>query len=611
MRKLSVLPRMKFNNWRLPLETFGIATLAGSAVLFVTISWRKWPDPLIDFGEQLYSAWRLSEGAVLYRDVELLYGPFSEYFNAVIFRIFGPGLIVLAIVNLLVFAGISSSIYILFRRTWGILAAWLSTLIFISVFGLSQFVDAGNYNYAGPYSHETIHGVLVCLLLCFALVRWVENAKGRTGFLAGSLFGLTIILKPEFIVAAALATSIAIAVVWRCEGAPRTVALTGWATGVVLPTALFSCYFAQFMPWTQAFSASSRAWLNALDTSLTTDPLQTRLLGFDRPWVNLIDHATATSLAALVILAIAFMVWLANREQKRWRFLIAAGAMMLGLAWLACRVINWIEIGRCFFGLALIYATVSVFFFFSGSREQQDVGKFLARILIAVVAIALMARMMLNGRIYHYGYYQAALAGVLVPAVMVAELPSWLRANAAGYAFAAVATLVLILPGVVNLAHRSERGWALKTQAVGDGRDRFYCFPRQMDSIGEVVGAVTQALREKGENKSLTVLPEGEFINYLARLPNPLPHAFFYAGAISNGREAQLVNELEGKPPYWIVIISRDLFGYGIERYGEKTGSGQEILHWVGQNYKQVASIGGDPLDYRERGAIILRKYAR
>jgi len=105
MRKLSVLPRMKFNNWRLPLETSGIATLAGSAVLFVTISWRKWPDPLIDFGEQLYSAWRLSEGAVLYRDVELLYGPFSEYLNAVIFRIFGPGLIVLAIVNLLVFAG--------------------------------------------------------------------------------------------------------------------------------------------------------------------------------------------------------------------------------------------------------------------------------------------------------------------------------------------------------------------------------------------------------------------------------------------------------------------------------------------------------------------------
>jgi hypothetical protein len=59
------------------------------------------------------------------------------------------------------------------------------------------------------------------------------------------------------------------------------------------------------------------------------------------------------------------------------------------------------------------------------------------------------------------------------------------------------------------------------------------------------------------------------------------------------------------------VIISRDLIGYGIERYGEKSGSGEEILRWVEQNYKQVGSIGGDPLDYRERGAIILRKYSR
>src|SRR5919109_2877702 len=126
---------MRFKNWRVPLEILGVATLAASAVFFVSISWRKWPEPLIDFGEQLYCAWRLSEGAVLYRDVELLYGPFSQYFNAAIFRIFGPGLIVLAIANLVIFAGIASGIYILFRSTWSILAAWFSTLIFIAVFG--------------------------------------------------------------------------------------------------------------------------------------------------------------------------------------------------------------------------------------------------------------------------------------------------------------------------------------------------------------------------------------------------------------------------------------------------------------------------------------------
>ena len=75
--------------------------------------------------------------------------------------------------------------------------------------------------------------------------------------------------------------------------------------------------------------------------------------------------------------------------------------------------------------------------------------------------------------------------------------------------------------------------------------------------------------------------------------------------------ESELVDDLKKQSPYWIVIISRDLIGWGIERYGEKPESGQEILEWVRQNYKQVASIGGDPLDYRERGATIFRKYSQ
>ena len=132
-----------------------------------------------------------------------------------------------------------------------------------------------------------------------------------------------------------------------------------------------------------------------------------------------------------------------------------------------------------------------------------------------------------------------------------------------------------------------------------------------MDPIGEIISAVTDVLREKGEGQTLTVLPEGEFINYLARLRNPLPHACFYIGAMETATDAEMVADLQARSPYWIVIISRDLIGWGIERYGEKPGSGEEILHWVEQNYKQVVSIGGDPLDYRERGAIVLRRYSR
>ncbi|MEY2542729.1 MAG: hypothetical protein QOE81_190 [Verrucomicrobiota bacterium] len=600
------------NAWRARLEIAGLTALAGAAVFFVATSWRKWPDPLMDFGQTLYNAWQLSEGAVLYRDVGCLYGPLSQYFNAGIFRIFGPGLIVLAIANLTVFAAISISIYILFRRAWGVLAAWLSTLIFISVFGFSQFVDAGNYNYAAPYANETIHGMLICVLLCRGLCGWVGKPSAARSFLCGLLLGATIVLKPEFILAAVVITSLAALIRWRSHGLPPTVASSCWAIAVLLPSALFTIYFAQFLPWSRAISASSQAWFNVFNSSFNRSPLAIRLLGLDHPWFHLVEGLLATALAGAVILALVGTMLLIERKLPNWLRLSSAMILVLIFGWLGCFVINWIEVGRCLFGLALIYFLVSIGFFLrNGKRSAPDFGVRILRLLIAGLAVGLMARMFLNPRIYHYGYYQAAMAALLVPSFMIGELAAWLEGGWRVQAVAIAATFALVLPGIAQLATRSEHAWALKTEAVAEGRDLFYCFPAEMDSIGDVVKTVVAVLREKAGGETLTVLPEGESINYFTRLRNPVPHACFYKGAMETQTEAELVTDLQQQSPYWIVIISRDLIGWGIERYGEKGGSGEEVLRWVEQNYKQVASLGGDPLDYRERGAIVLRKYSR
>src|SRR5262245_9777594 len=54
------------------------------------LTWRKWPDLLVDFGEQLYLPWRISAGDVLYRDVMYLTGgPVSQYYHAALFKLFG------------------------------------------------------------------------------------------------------------------------------------------------------------------------------------------------------------------------------------------------------------------------------------------------------------------------------------------------------------------------------------------------------------------------------------------------------------------------------------------------------------------------------------------
>lgn len=597
--------------WRTVLEIAGAVSLASAAAFFIGTSWRRWPDPLIDFGQELYNAWQLSTGAVLYRDVGCIYGPVSEYFNAGIFWIFGPGLIIIALANLAIFCAIAAAIYFLFRKSWGALAAWLSTLIFIAVFGFSQFVDAGNYNYGAPYAHETTHGVLICLLLCLALSYSIEKPSSSRDFGCGLLLGATIILKPEFILAGIILTGVAAVVRWRTDRLPGITGFGLWSIGAILPTVLFTIYFANFLPLNRAFLVSSQAWLSVFNRAHSGSPLAIRLIGLDHPWSHLLEGITATALASGVILALAGAIFVVNGTGFRWLRLSVAIFVILIFVWLALYLINWIEIGRCLFGLTVIYLCISFGYVLrDADKSNSDFGALTLRLLIAGLAIALMARMFLNPRIYHYGYYQAAIAALLPPAVMIGELPGRVRKGAAGSIVAAIATIALIVPGITKLAIRSERAWALKTSVIGTGRDLFYAFPSGMDSIGKVVNTVITVLREKGGGETLTVFPEGESINYFTRLRNPVSHACFYKGAMETETESELVEDLKKQSPYWVVIISRDLIGWGIERYGEKPGSGEQVLEWVRQNYKQVGSIGGDPLDYRERGATILRKYS-
>jgi hypothetical protein len=74
-------------------------------------SWRKWPDLLVDFGQQLYIPWQLANGQHLYTDIAFLHGLFSQHFNAIWFRLFGPSLTVLIYVNLGILAGTTAIIY--------------------------------------------------------------------------------------------------------------------------------------------------------------------------------------------------------------------------------------------------------------------------------------------------------------------------------------------------------------------------------------------------------------------------------------------------------------------------------------------------------------------
>ena len=122
-----------------------IVVLLGSAGIFmVSISWLKWPNLLIDFGEQVYVPWQLSQGKMLYRDIVYLYGSFSSYMHAFLFRVFGESIVVLALFNILVVSVLTWLIYDLFLQLSDQLTATVCSLAFILLFAFGQYGSSGN-----------------------------------------------------------------------------------------------------------------------------------------------------------------------------------------------------------------------------------------------------------------------------------------------------------------------------------------------------------------------------------------------------------------------------------------------------------------------------------
>jgi hypothetical protein len=101
-------------------------------------------------------------------------------------------------------------------------------------------------------------------------------------------------------------------------------------------------------------------------------------------------------------------------------------------------------------------------------------------------------------------------------------------------------------------------------------------------------------------------------LNYLTRMPSPVPPFFLFSFATRGDAEAELVRRLEERPPDGVVALSRDLREYGISRYGEREGQGKLLLEWIDRHYALVASAenrhpfdspAGDLWVFRRQGA--------
>jgi len=572
-------------------------------------SWRAWPDVLVDFGRELYVPWQLAEGKVLYVDIAYLNGPLSPYLNALWFRIFGVSILTLALCNIFLLAVLVGFVFHLFNRISGRLAASCACLTLVTVFAFGQLISVGNYNFVCPYSHELTHG----LILCTAAITCLSTYHRRRRLLwvagAGLALGLTFLTRVEVFLAGALAVAVGLSlIIWIERPRPRTTfeLLASFAGSAILPPAIALVLLSTAIPASEALHAMVGSWSSLLSSDLVS-------MDFYRKGMGLLDAGANLKLMLtwiggyLVLFLPIGVLSMFLRRPGAYRLTVAlivslgvAGALLWNL-----HEIEWRKLAMpwpVFLGAICVVSFVKVI---RRGGDSEARSRLMLTCILSVFALALLGKMVLNTRLYHYGFALAMPATLLIVAALVEWIPAFIGKRG-GYAWVfRSAALAALTVAVFVHVQRSHEVYNSKTYPVAGGADLF-----RADERGDTVNAMLGEIQTRvPPDATLVVLPEGVMINYLARRVNPTPYINFMPPELMVFGEERMLAAFQARPPDYVVLVHKDTSEYGPRFFGRDYG--RTLYEWIRENYHPISRIGAQPLQTDQFGILLLEASGR
>jgi hypothetical protein len=568
----------------------GLVLVGCVFVLAAALSWRRWPDLLVDFGIQLYLPWRISRGDVLYRDVLYLTGgPLSQYFNALLFKLFGVSFQTLIFANLAILAGTLILVYRRFLRAADRLTATMVCLAIVLVFAFQQYVPVGNYNYITPYCHEIFHGVVLSLIVTMWLSDWVVQQRIFFALAAGLGSGLVFLTKPDIFLAlmvCAAAALGAVVVIHRRIGFAAKSLVAFLLSGLV-PLLVFLAIFRRAEDWHSSVRAVVSAWAPLWHTGITRDPFYQWCLGLDTPLLHLEKTVVHFTIIAVIVTIYALVLrygmaagfkW-AKPSGKLW-LLLAVPLLIPAAVW------DWIDCGR-----ALPLLGLSACWLLSlGYREQAAAPAGIFPFLWNVFGLALLAKLGFYPRIWQYGFVLAMPAFVGAVYLFMWLLPLRLeqRYRAPFHSLRTIAGLTLAV-GFIRLFLLSDYYYRHKNLPVGSGRDRILAYNLTVDPFrGTVEKALSWIETNTPPDSTLAVVPEGAMINYLSRRLNPTGSLVWVPPLLAVFGQTNMTAAFTNNRPDYVVVIARNAAEFGVGYFGRDPRYGMELMRWVDEHYERV-----------------------
>ncbi|MEE2941648.1 MAG: glycosyltransferase family 39 protein [Planctomycetota bacterium] len=585
----------------------GWIAVALVGALAVAIGWDRGPDPLIDFGRELYVPWRLTEGDVLHRDIAWFNGPLGPWALEGWMRLFGVSLDAVQAMNAVVIALTTAALGRVCAVIAGQLAAGTAAWLFLVAFAVSQKETSGNFLFLAPYSHGITLGFLCGLLALLQLHRFSERGTRRAAFTAGAFLGLAFLSKAEIFLGAALGTG---AMVTAQLAAPEEKArgrrgrLVIWsALGFTSLIGAAAGRFTAQIGAAELPMAIAGTWLHALDPSITGGDFYRTMRGTDEVGRSLVRVGSTTVGIVVFVSAILASARMIDRRARDAR---VAATVAFGLASTATVAaftrahLRWMLLPLVIFLPALAVALGT-----SALRRRKEGldARSLLLLGFALFAVGLLPKILLAPMARQYGFVLTVPGAMLLVCLLVRWIPDVAaRRGVRPGTIAAAGVGIVLVFGAMNAFATLQR-FRRQDGALGAGPDMVVGESWMTNTLASVTREVAPLLRD---DETLLVLPEGIMLNYQLRRRTPTRVVNFMPPELSMFEQHEIVAALEKAPPAVVVLVKRPTDIYGFPFFGE--GYGEELLRWVRENYVRHELVGFEPftLGWGHFGADIL-----
>lgn len=566
--------------------------LAGPLIVFLSFiglalfTWHKGGEPFTDFGHQLYLAWRLSEGDILYRDIPWLFGPLAHICNAAVLAVSGLSVGHILIANLAIIAVLSAAVYALALRLANHFTATLTTIAVLVIFCFGHVLEEGVFNFLTPYSHDATYGLTICILLILCCDAWANSNRPWHAFFAGLCAGLTLLTKVE-LAAGAFLLLLLFAVFSRALKL-KLAGITLLIAGIGLPPLAVFLFFLQSMPAADAVSAALAAFSQVArgGEQVVFEPYQLKGLGLDN-WKENFSTLVLMCWYGIALTGAGLTVDFALRRSKFAVPIAFAAALVLFTAlYSKSALLPWLDAPRFLSLLCPALLIASFIAVLAKHHSPTSRRKALTALLCLSLACILLLRMGLRARFYHYGFFLAlpATASLLVTYLHI--VPKMIRSRGGNGNPFRILAAAFFLVGICIYLRYSEHYFSARTAPIGSGNDQLYLLAPETSERTRLASLVRHELEHSTNSfETLSVIPSGAFLNYFLRQTNPSGLPILDLNVLRIHGEEEILRRYKAAPPTRILVVEIEELSFGEDTSSRYSRLLPGFWNWLEENY--------------------------